>query len=358
MLIIGTSGADVIDGSADPDEIYGLEGDDILYGHGGDDTLFGGEGDDTLYGGAGDDILDGGSGDDVLWGGSGADHFIFRDGYGHDVIMDFDVDTDTVGLVSDGVTYWEDVQARLTEDDDGTAILILDDGSTLRFEGLGVDDLRQDHFNLPNAPVCFALGTRIATPRGEIAVEALRPGDLVKTLDDGAQPILWIGRRRTCFGHGAHRHQPFVIRAGAMGHGLPRADLRLSPQHRLLVKGPEARRFDKGALAKVKALEHLDGIARDSGCTSVEYFQILLPRHGLILANGLPAETFLPRRFALASLDAPSRAEVLRLIPALIEAPDTGYGPPARPILSLKAIAALQAEALATLPPDQPSLAA
>ena len=358
MLIVGTSASEDIDGSADPDEIQGLEGDDRLYGHGGDDTLFGDEGNDLLAGGEGDDVLDGGEGDDTLWGGTGADRIIFRDGYGHDVIMDFDVVGGTVGLVSSGVSYWEDVQARLFDDFDGTAILILDDGSTLRFEGLGVSDLQQHHFNLPNAPVCFVAGTRIATAKGEVAVETLRAGDLVWTLDDGLQPVLWIGRKRTRFGHGAHRHQPVLIRAGAMGKGLPRDDLRLSPQHRLLVQGPESRRFGHGALAKAKALCALPGVGQDSACTSVVYIQILLPRHGLVLANGLPCETFLPRGFGLNSLDAAARAEVLALVPALQDDPDHGYGPPARPILSQKLVESLPPAALQTLPPAARGLAA
>lgn len=358
MLIIGTQGADVLDGSADPDEIHGLDGDDRLYGHGGNDSLFGDDGHDRLAGGAGDDSLDGGAGDDTLWGGAGADRIVFRDGYGHDVIMDFDRVGGSVALVSSGVTYWEDVQARLFDDHDGTAILILDDGSTLRFEGLVVADLQQGHFNLPNAPVCFAAGTRIATARGEVAVESLRPGDLVQTLDDGLQPILWVGQKRTAFGHGAHRHQPVLIRAGAMGHGLPHADLRLSPQHRLLVRGPQARRFEQGALAKAKALCGRPGIGQDGACTSVLYVQILLSRHALVLANGLPAETFLPRGFGLSSLDAAARDAVLRLVPGLARDPDHGYGPPVRPILSQKLIDGLAPTALETLSAGRAVLAA
>ncbi len=51
--------------------------------------------------------------------------------------------------------------------------------------------------------VCFAAGTLIDTPEGARAVETLTPGDLVMTLDHGAQPIRWTrsgdspaGRRR------------------------------------------------------------------------------------------------------------------------------------------------------------------
>ena len=42
---------------------------------------------------------------------------------------------------------------------------------------------------------CFVAGTRITTPRGDVAVETLRPGDLVLTKDDGFQPLRWSGER-------------------------------------------------------------------------------------------------------------------------------------------------------------------
>jgi serralysin len=357
MLITGTTGSDTIDGSADPDEIYGLEGDDHLYGHGGNDTLYGDDGDDMLAGGAGDDVLDGGAGNDTLWGASGADVIVFRDGYGHDVIMDFDVAEDVVNLASSGVETWADVQDRLGADTDGTALLTLDDGSTLRFEGLFPDDLTEDNFILPSPPVCFAAGTLIATPAGEVPVELLRPGNLILTLDHGPQPLLWLGMRQTVFGHGNHRHQPVRITAGSMGQGLPRRDLRVSPQHRLLVTGPDAKRFSRGALAKAKGLCGRTGIAQETDCTSVRYFQLLLPRHGIALAEGLPAETFLPRGFALATLPEADRATICAMIPALAEDP-AAYGPPARPLLSMQQLAGLPDAALSTPATDRPAFAA
>jgi hypothetical protein len=48
----------------------------------------------------------------------------------------------------------------------------------------------------PPCPICLARGTRIATPSGDVAVEDLRVGDLVWTLDAGvrvAAPLVEIG---------------------------------------------------------------------------------------------------------------------------------------------------------------------
>jgi len=48
-----------------------------------------------------------------------------------------------------------------------------------------------------NCPICLALGTRIAAPSGELAVEDLRVGDVVWTSIDGsrvAAPLVAVGR--------------------------------------------------------------------------------------------------------------------------------------------------------------------
>ena len=56
--ILGTTGADIING---------LDGDDFLNGSSGDDSLFGGAGDDELRGAAGADALNGGDGNDTAF---------------------------------------------------------------------------------------------------------------------------------------------------------------------------------------------------------------------------------------------------------------------------------------------------
>ena len=85
---------------------------------------------------------------------------------------------------------------------------------------------------------CFARGTRIETPRGAVAVEDLRPGDLVLTRDRGAQPLRWVGSSRVDGGTLAStpRLRPIRIRAGALGRHAPAQDLLVSPQHRILVR--------------------------------------------------------------------------------------------------------------------------
>ncbi|MEL6492684.1 MAG: hypothetical protein AAFQ95_22265 [Cyanobacteria bacterium J06621_3] len=62
------------------------------------DPLTGTDGDDTLVGTAGDDVLTGGLGNDTLTGGAGSDTFVIQAGAGTDMITDFVVGSDVIGL--------------------------------------------------------------------------------------------------------------------------------------------------------------------------------------------------------------------------------------------------------------------
>jgi RTX calcium-binding nonapeptide repeat (4 copies)/Calpain family cysteine protease len=73
--IVGTPGADRLDGGSGNDTITGGAGDDVLIGGYGNDTLNGGAGNDWMSGDAGDDLLIGGSGRDVMTGGDGYDRY-------------------------------------------------------------------------------------------------------------------------------------------------------------------------------------------------------------------------------------------------------------------------------------------
>ncbi|MBK9181112.1 MAG: hypothetical protein IPM45_16415 [Acidimicrobiales bacterium] len=78
--LVGTGGADVIDGLAGGDTIAAGGGDDIVRGGPGNDAIWGNEGDSQLFGEDGNDYLAGDSGDDVLVGGPGMDYLAGGDG--------------------------------------------------------------------------------------------------------------------------------------------------------------------------------------------------------------------------------------------------------------------------------------
>lgn len=175
--------------------------------------------------------------------------------------------------------------------------------------------------------VCFEQNTRIRTDQGEVAVADLRPGDLVLTRDHGLQPVLWTGGHQLDKAHLTQHpnHRPILIRAGALGPGLPTRDLTASPQHRLLIRSRIALTMfgTTEVLAAAKHLLALDGVCVLQDCARISYRHICLPRHEIILADGHPAESLYPGPQALQALRSPTFAspcEVLTDLPA--EIPD------------------------------------
>lgn len=132
---------------------------------------------------------------------------------------------------------------------------------------------------------CFAAGTRILLPDGERVIEDLRPGDLVVTESGRHQPIRWIGRRHIDFRHHPNRHRVLPVRIAANAFGLckPRRDLLLSPDHAL---------FIDDVLIPVRYLVNGSTVAQIA-CREVTYYHIELPHHDVLLAEGLPAESYL-----------------------------------------------------------------
>ncbi len=133
--------------------------------------------------------------------------------------------------------------------------------------------------------VCFARGTRIATPEGAVAVEDLQAGDLVTTAGGETSAVVWVGHRGTdCQRHPEPRKVwPVRIREGAFGPNLPERDLLVSPQHAI---------FDEGVLIPAKVLINGSTITQEP-VARVEYYHVELARHDLLLAEGLPTESYL-----------------------------------------------------------------
>jgi hypothetical protein len=136
-----------------------------------------------------------------------------------------------------------------------------------------------------DAVACYLRGTRILTERGEVAIEDLIVGDRVVTADGGLRPVVWLGH---CVLDARVHPQPaevwpMVVRAGAFGGGGPTRDLWLSPAHCVVASG---------VLTPISFLQN--------GCTieqvrirCVEYWHVELDAHDIILAEGLPTESYL-----------------------------------------------------------------
>ena len=105
----------------------------------GDDIIYGDQQDNTIYGGAGDDFIVGYEGNDTLYGNAGADSFILAEGYGSDVIKDFEVGTDNCYFWT-GSEYDSSI-ATLSSDANGDALYTLADGSSFLLEGVLYSDV-------------------------------------------------------------------------------------------------------------------------------------------------------------------------------------------------------------------------
>ncbi|MEO9188792.1 MAG: Hint domain-containing protein [Acetobacteraceae bacterium] len=137
--------------------------------------------------------------------------------------------------------------------------------------------------------VCFARGTRIATPDGERRVESLRVGDQVLAVEDGhtsGKRVRWMGQRRVNLA--AHPRPelaaPIRFRAGALGDGLPARDLIVSPDHALLINE---------RLVRAKLLINGMTIVQERDLSAVTYYHVELENHGILLAERVPAESYL-----------------------------------------------------------------
>ncbi len=136
-----------------------------------------------------------------------------------------------------------------------------------------------------NLTPCYCRGSRILTHRGEVAVEDLRVGDLAVTASGRRRPIVWIGHRRLDLS----RHPdplavcPVRVSAHAFGDGLPRRDLWLSPGHNIASEGvimPISSLINGRSVTQIKQ-------------DRVEYWHVELDAHDILLAEGLPAESYL-----------------------------------------------------------------
>lgn len=160
--------------------------------------------------------------------------------------------------------------------------------------------------------VCLTKGALIDTPEGPKFIETLREGDLVNTLDAGPQEIRWIGDRSV---QARGDLAPVLIRAGALGNVR---DMKVSQNHRMLVRGPQAEMLfgERDVLVAAKHLVNDNSIRIVEGGW-VDYYHMLFDEHQIIFAEACPTESLFPGEQTLQSVDPSARAEILAIFPEL-----------------------------------------
>jgi hypothetical protein len=249
-------------------------------------------GSDQLTGGVGDDLIRGRGGDDVLQGDGQFETLDHSNSYTrlHELRQDI-ADDQSVGDCSD------------------TDAL----GGATTLTGVVGDDLTFDNLNL----ACFVRGSRILTTRGEVMVQDLTAGDMVHTMDNGVQPVLHVVSRRVS---AQAEFAPIVIRKNALGNSH---DLRVSPQHRMLITGWQSEvMFGEGeVLVPAKHLVNGDTIYQ-CRAPMVEYFNIVFERHEIIYAEGIASESFLVSAQSVRQQEQATYDALIALFPELITAPE------------------------------------
>lgn len=322
-------GNDSLIGGSGNDTVYGGAGADTIRAGAGDDSVFGGSGNDVLLGEAGNDTLVGGTGNDTLTGGAGNDVFVFNPGDGNDTITDFNAGN--TGPTNDGnsgnndfinlSSYYDNLsELRADFEDDG----LLNQSNALNTFGQAVDysnntamggsiaftgATKKSFTTDTTGIVCFCDGTAIGTQRGAALIENLRVGDLVQTMDNGLQPIRWIGRRTLTAQELAANDSlhPIMIGAGVLGN---ERKLLVSPQHGI-ARGPDHFVRAKHLVGTV------DGIRVAHGKKQVTYYHLMFDAHQVIFAEGIASESFYPGPMAWAAIGNAAQAELLTLFPAL-----------------------------------------
>jgi hypothetical protein len=154
---------------------------------------------------------------------------------------------------------------------------------------------------------CLVTGAEVATVNGPRPVEELRAGDLVLTASGEARPVRWIGHRSIDIGRHPQPEavRPLRIATGSFGPGIPRRDLLVSPDHGIRIDG-----VDDGRSVLVPAARLADGRCIASvDVETVTYWHVELDTHDVILAEGLPVESYLDdgRRGNFSNGDDPLR---------------------------------------------------
>ena len=107
------------------------------------------------------------------------------------------------------------------------------------------------------------------------------------TSEGKAVPVKWMGRQSILrLNDPMGRRTPVAIAAGALGGGLPLQELRVTADHALLIDGVL---INAGALVNGSSIRTL---TRAEMPARLVYHHVETEAHDVILANGVPAETF------------------------------------------------------------------
>jgi antigen 43 len=137
--------------------------------------------------------------------------------------------------------------------------------------------------------ICYLRGTRIRSEHGDVAIEAIKTGDLVAVRRDGKdvfEPVVWVGQGSVDPSRHAYVEEaaPIRVKANAIAPGQPSRDLLLTPEHCLILDG---------FCVPAKLLVNGGSITSERNHSPYTFYHVELERHGALIAEGALAESYL-----------------------------------------------------------------
>jgi len=227
-------------------------------------------------------------------------------GLGNTVNINMGEGTDTSTLIYDsaglnieasdypnltGITAGDQIQvtgATQGEYTDGDLIFRDANGIIVgRFNAEGLDPTQVTFEGGNMTYACYLKGTNIATPDGEVKVEDLQAGDKVVTARGGVATVKWIGyrtlRKARIPAKDAIRAFPITFMKDSVAKNVPHRDVTVSPHHLVLINN---------SLIPAMLLVNGKTVTQDFKRQSFQYFHVELDSFDILLADGLPAESY------------------------------------------------------------------
>jgi Domain of unknown function (DUF4082) len=156
------------------------------------------------------------SGDDNLTGSNGDDLFVFSRPIGNDVVYNFNVASDKIDLIDfNNVASFSDIQANLTDDANGNAVIALGAGGTITLHGVDASSLNANDFVFDQQPVTNNTGNMVVSDGATLPLSGIvnNSGTIVLNSTSNETDLELIQHGVTLQGGGALRLSDGVANA-------------------------------------------------------------------------------------------------------------------------------------------------
>jgi len=139
-------------------------------------------------------------------------------------------------------------------------------------------------------PVCLTEGTQVLTPKGYVPVEQLKKYDYITTADGRNVTIKHVHHSQHF--NAGEMEAPFLVPANALSEGVPLHDVKLSPDHLVLVG-------DDCWLSPRHMAKRSDKVVQYSLGETIQYYAIMTANYfedNLVIEDGVVVESYGYRR--------------------------------------------------------------